>query len=209
VLWAGLPSHVIASNGLDSEWRESISHRCGLCLVILLLHEFLTSCSPAVPRALPPEDYNGPRAEQPIFQQGDFWIYEAGNAARTKTTGLYPNLDFPLWIGKTWNYETEVRRAYLPPSSMGSPLRGQVDCAVKAVDKLTVKAGTFEAFRCECDCELLIGEGQYQSGCGTWTMWYAPDVKNVIQTQTASTSSSVELIQYKISRAGAGTKIAP
>jgi hypothetical protein len=40
-------------------------------------------------------------------------------------------------------------------------------------------------------------------------MWYAPDVKNVIQTQTASTSSSVELIQYKISRASAGTKIPP
>jgi hypothetical protein len=186
-----------------------IIHQSGLCLLILLLNESLTSCTPANHRALPPESYNGPTAEQPLFQKGDFWIYEAGNAARSKSTGLYPNLNFPLWIGKTWSYETEVRRAYLPPSSMGSPLRGQVDCAVKAVEKLTVRAGTFEAFRCECDCELLIGEGQYQSGCGTWTMWYAPDVKNVIQTKTASTSSSVELIQYKISRASAGTKTAP
>jgi hypothetical protein len=186
-----------------------IIHQSGLCLLIFLLNESLISCTPASPRALPPESYSGPMAEQPLFQKGDFWIYEAGNAVRTKSTGLYPNLNFPLWIGKTWSYETEVRRAYLPPSSMGSPLRGQVDCVVKAFDKLTVRAGTFEAFRCECDCELLIGEGQYQSGCGTWTIWYAPDVKNVIQTETANTSSSVELIQYKISRASAGTKIAP
>jgi hypothetical protein len=176
------------------------------CVRILLVTAILASCTPANHPALPPENYNGPIAEQPLFQKGDFWIYEAGNAVRSKSMGLYPNLNFPLWIGKTWSYETEVRRAYLPPSSMGSPLRGQVDCAVKAVDKLTVRAGTFEAFRCECGCELLLGEGQYQSGCGTRTIGYAPDVKNVIQTKTASTSNSVELIQYKLSHPKTGTK---
>jgi hypothetical protein len=182
------------------------SYGPGLWLLILLLHEFLTSCTPAVSRAFPPQNYTGPMAEQPVLQKGDYWIYQAGNAARAKSTGLYPNLRFPLWVGKTWGYETEVRRANLPPSSTGSPLRGQVDCAVKAVDKLTVKAGTFETFRCECDCELLIVEGQYQSGCGTWTIWYAPEVKNVIQTKTASTSSSMELIEYKVVRLAPGTK---
>jgi hypothetical protein len=134
-------------------------------------------------------------AEQPVFQQRDYWIYEAGNATRAKSTRLQSNLEVPLWVGKTWGYETEGRRANLPAASTGSPLRGQVDCAVKAVDKLTVRAGTFEAFRCKCDCELLIGEGQYQSGCGTWTIGYAPDIKNVIETKTASTASSMEMIQ--------------
>jgi hypothetical protein len=183
-----------------------ISHKSGFCLLILLLNEILTSCTPAVYRRLPPESYKGPMAEQPVLRQGDYWIYEAGNATRAKSTGLDSNLDFPLWIGKTWSYETEVRRANSPPTSKGSALRGQVDCAVKAFDKMTVKAGTFTAFRCECDCELLIGEGVYQSGCGVWTIWYAPDVKNVIQTRTASTSTSMDLIEYKVSQPTPGTK---
>ena len=83
------------------------SHQTRLYLQILLVTAILTSCTPANHRVLPPESYNGPTAEQPLFQKGDFWIYEAGNAARTKSTGLYPNLNFPLWIGKTWSYETE------------------------------------------------------------------------------------------------------
>ena len=165
------------SGGLQMKMSLQVTHRSGLCMLILFLNEILTSCAPAVPRTFPPEDYDGPIAEQPVLQQGDFWIYEAGNAARVESTGLYPNLASPLWVGRTWSYETEVRRAHLPSASTGSPMRGQVDCAVKGFDKLTVKAGNFAAFRCECDCELIIGEGQYQSGCGTWTMWYAPEGK--------------------------------
>ena len=123
-----------------------ISHQSGFCLLLFLFNQFLASCTPSLSRALPPENYKGPVAEQPVLQQGDYWIYETGNATRAKSTRLYSNLNFPLWVGKTWSYETEVRRAHLPPTSTGSPLRGQVDCAVKAVDKLTVKAGTSRHF---------------------------------------------------------------
>jgi hypothetical protein len=177
-----------------------VTRQSAFYLLTLIFNQFLTSCTPAVSQALPPENYEEPVAEEPVLQPGDYWIYEMGNATRAKSTRLHPNLAFPLWVGKTWSYETEVQRAYLPPTSGGSTLRGQVDCAVKAVDNLTVKAGTFVAFRCECSCELLIGEGIYQSGCGAFTIWYAQDVKNVIQTKTASTSSSMELLQYKVSR---------
>jgi len=184
-----------------------ITHQSVFCLVVLLLNEFLTSCTPPVSRALLPENYKGPVAEQPVLQQGDYWIYEMGNVTRAKSTRLQPNLDFPLWIGKTWSYETEVRRVNSPPTSKASPLRGQIDCSVKAFDKMTVTAGTFGAFRCECDCELLSGVGIYQSGCGAFTIWYAQDVKNVIQTKTPSTSTSMELIEYKVSRVAPGPKV--
>ena len=183
-----------------------IPHESAFCLLLLLLNQFLTSCTPALSPALPPETYEGPVAEQPVLQQGDYWIYEMGNATRAKSTRLHPNLAFPLWIGKTWSYETAVRRANLPPISTNSLLRGQIDCSVKAFDKLTVKAGTFGAFRCECDCELLSGVGLYQSGCGAFTIWYAQDVKNVIQTKTPSSSTSMELLEYKVSRLAPGAK---
>src|SRR4051812_31162958 len=160
------------------------------CLMILLLNEILSCCSGAVSPALPPENYNGPRAEQPLLQSGDFWIYETGNGTRAKSTKLQANLAFPLWIGKTWSYETEVRKSNLPPAATPSPGRGRVDCLVKSIDELTVHAGKFSAFRCECLCELLTGVGQYLPGCGAWTIWYSPDAKNVVQTKTASTSSS-------------------
>ena len=52
------------------------AHRFGFYFLILVLNEFLTSCTPAVSRAIAPENYNGPMAEQPVFQQGDYWIYE-------------------------------------------------------------------------------------------------------------------------------------
>ena len=186
-----------------------ITPQSAFCLLVLLLNEFLTSCTPPVFRALPPENYKGPVAEQPLLQQGDYWIYETGSATRAKSTRLYSNLAFPLWIGKTWSYETEARRANLPPISTSSPLRGQVDCSVKAFDKMTVKAGTFGAFRCECNCELLSRVGIYSSGCGAFTIWYAQDVKNVIQTKTASTSTSMELVEYKVSRLAPGAKVSP
>ena len=186
-----------------------IIHQSSFCLLVLLLNEFLTSCTPPVSRALPPENYKGPVAKQPVLQQGDYWIYEMGNETRAKSTRLYPNLAFPFWIGKTWSYETETRKFNSPPTSKASSARGQIDCSVKAFDKMTVKAGTFDAVRCECNCELLLGEGMYQSGCGAFTIWYAQDVKNVIQTKTPSTSTSMELVEYKVSRLAPGAKVSP
>jgi hypothetical protein len=39
----------------------------------------------------------------------------------------------------------------------------------------------------------LGGEAFYQESCGMWTIWYGPEVKNVVKTKTHSTASSFEL----------------
>jgi hypothetical protein len=53
-----------------------ITQQSAFCLLVLLLNEFLTSCTPPIYRALPPENYKGPMAKQPVLQQGDYWIQE-------------------------------------------------------------------------------------------------------------------------------------
>jgi len=50
-----------------------IIHQSSFCLRVLLLNEFLTSCTPPVSRAFPPENYNGPVAadrESEGWEQG-------------------------------------------------------------------------------------------------------------------------------------------
>jgi len=62
-----------------------------------------------------------------------------------------------------------------------------------------VPAGSFGAFQCECQCHVVGGEGIYQEGCGMWTIWYTPELKNVVKMKTDSTESSFELVEYKVS----------
>jgi hypothetical protein len=47
----------------------------------------------------------------------------------------------------------------------------------------------------------------YEPGCGDWTIWYAPAVKNIIRTKTASTETSLELVEYKASRPAPSAKV--
>jgi hypothetical protein len=93
----------------------------------------------------PPENYKGPISEQPVIQQGDYWIYERGDLTRAKSTGLISNLHFPLWIGKTWRYNSGAHRPNQPPTSTTSPIPAWVECYVIAFRNVTVPAGTFGA----------------------------------------------------------------
>jgi hypothetical protein len=170
-------------------------------LLLFLLQSALVvvSCATTINQPTPPENYNGPIAAQPVIQQGDYWIYQRGDSTRAKSTRLLSNLDFPLWIGKTWRYESGARRPSQPPTSTASPIPAWVECYVVAFRDVTVPAGSFGAFQCECQCRLIGGEGFYQEGCGVWTIWYVPEVKNVAKTKTESTASSFELVEYKVS----------
>src|SRR6266536_4665460 len=169
-------------------------------LLLFLLQSALVvvSCGTTINQPTPPENYQGPIAAQPVIQQGDYWIYQRGDSTRAKSSRLLSNLDFPLWIGKTWRYESGARRLSQPPSTASS-IPAWVECYVSAFREVTVPAGSFGAFQCECQCRLIGGEAFYQEGCGVWTIWYVPEVKNVVKTKTESTASSFELVAYKVS----------
>ena len=169
-----------------------------MLLVLLQSALVVGSCATTINPPTPPENYKGPIAAQPVIQQGDYWIYERGNLTRAKSATLFSNLHFPLWIGKIWRYESGARRPNQPPTSTASTIPAWTECYVNAYSDVTVAAGSFGAFQCECQCHLVGGEGIYQEGCGVWTIWYVPEVKNVVKTKTESTASSFELVEYKV-----------
>ena len=54
--------------------------------------------------------------------------------------------------------------------------------------------GTFGAFQCECRCTALSVSSD--PDCGKFTIWYASEIRNVIQIKSESTEGSMELIEY-------------
>ena len=168
--------------------------------VLLLISTIIVgSCATTMNQSTPPKNYRGPIAAQPVIQQGDYWIYERGDSTRVKATSLIFNLQFPLWLGKTWRYESGARRPNQPPTSTASPTPAWVECYVSGFRAVTVPAGSFGAFQCECQCHIVGGEAFYQEGCGEFTIWYVPEVKNVVKTKTQSTATSFELLGHKVS----------
>jgi hypothetical protein len=171
-----------------------------VCLLFVLLQSALgASCATTINQSMPPETYKGPLATQPLIESGDYWIYELGNSTKAKSARLFSDLHFPLWIGKTWRYEIGAHRPRQLPTSTDSRIPAWVECYVIAFNDVQVPAGSFGAFQCECQCHLFGGEGIYQEGCGVWTIWYVPEVKNVVKRKTESTLSSFELVDYKMS----------
>ena len=165
-------------------------------LSFLCLFFFVNSCAVTPYGSTRPENYKGPVAERPDIQKGDYWIYQRGDLQKVRSTSLSGNIEFPLWIGKKWSYSGyAIRRGQ--PSTNPFRITTSNDCYVVGYKQVTVPAGTFWAFECECECNLIAGPYN-EPGCGQWITWYAPDVKNIIRTKAESTDRSIELLEHKV-----------
>jgi hypothetical protein len=171
-----------------------------LLLVISQSGLVLNSCVTPTTQPAPPADYQGPIASEPAIRPGDYWIYERGDSTRTKSARMFSDLQFPLWIGKTWRYDTVARRRNQPLNAPAE-IPAWVDCAVVGLNDISVPAGSFRAFQCECQCLIVGGERFYQEGCGAWTAWYAPEAKNIVRMKGESPARAFELLEYKVDRA--------
>ena len=179
--------------------RRKIIHQLHPLLPVLLLWGLISSCAPPLSSLTPPENYKGPIAERPVHQGGDYWVHQRGDGTRAKFgTALLTNIEFPLWVGKTWSYQGQALPMGQPQESKAfrSPVR--IDCDVAGFRQITVAAGNFEAFECKCQCTSLL-PFTYDPNCGSWTLWYAPQAKNIVRKKTESTASSMELAEYKVS----------
>lgn len=171
----------------------------GSALLSVLAYVFIKGCAPTMSPVNPPENYKGPVAEGPKLQAGDYWIYERADGRRMKAGAgtFFSHLGFPLWVGKTWKYPSEAtRRGHDPATSSRIP--AEIECEVTGFKETKVTAGTFDSFECKCRCEHYAGS-HYESGCGEWTVWYAPKAKNIIRIKTESTATTAELVEYDVS----------
>ena len=168
--------------------------------VFLLCAFIIPGCAPASSPSAPPENYKGPIAEGPILQAGDYWVYEQGNGQKAKVgagTTLLSNVSFPLWVGKTWSYQSGALLMGQAQTSQAFRKPVVIECTAVEFKRVGVSAGTFEAFECQCQCS--VDDAFMNPDCGRWTIWYAPQVKNIIKVKTESTATSLELIEYKVS----------
>ncbi len=181
---------------MAAEGRIAIKLHC--LFPALLLWGLVAGYASPLLSATPPEGYKGPTAERPEHQGGDYWVYQRGDATRVKFgTALLTNIEFPLWVGKTWSYQGQARLAGQPQESKAFRSPTRIDCEVAGFTQITVAAGNFGAFECRCQCNALLP--QYNPDCGAWTIWFAREVKNIVRIKTQSTTSSMELAEYKVS----------
>jgi hypothetical protein len=85
-------------------------------------------------------------------------------------------LDFPIFIGKKWAFEADDIS-----QSLGRMCSYKNEMEVVAYERVTVPAGTFEAFK------ILHKQQNLCRDTGVWNTrfyWYAPDAKAIVKTMS-------------------------
>lgn len=108
---------------------------------------------------------------------------ESGNPIRSvndkgetvaKFTPFYPDVSFPLFVGKKWTGKYSGEEGSKKWTS-------EVSCEAAAQEDVSVTAGKFQAFRIECvdkwDAGIIFINGKKRS-----TRWYAPSVGLIVKS---------------------------
>ncbi len=94
------------------------------------------------------------------------------------STGL-KLLDFPLYVGKEWNQEIELRSL-----TTGLPRIYRNEFKVMAYEEVTVKTGKFKAFRIAWVQKTRNVANPF---VGHADLWWSPEVKNFVKRQVFTT----------------------
>ncbi|HEY2986963.1 MAG TPA: hypothetical protein VGL11_04505 [Candidatus Binatia bacterium] len=180
--------------------RKAFSSALGVTL--FLFCGLLYGCAQNAPTASPerpPQNYQGPLAEGPVLQADDYWIYKRADGTRIKAGAgsMLAKVEFPLWIGRVWRYDSSAHLMGHAENAPRTPV--VIECAANRLVSITVPAGRFDAFQCRCECTIVGASGVYERECGEWTLWYAPQARNIVKTKGESTANAFDLVEYKIS----------
>jgi hypothetical protein len=111
----------------------------------------------------------------------------------------YPEFKFPLAAGVTWSEK------YTWISGAGVASSGYVAAKVSAQEKVTVPAGTFDAYRIDRDLEVRANNETAVVTNTHMTTWYAPAVRRFVRREWTVTrdgrvrsKTAMELVEYTL-----------
>ena len=103
---------------------------------------------------------------------------KTGQALAQTFKPFFPQLQFPLEIGRTWDLPFELEFY----GKIKRISNWQVKARVAAVEAVTVAAGTFQTFRIEYDDTFTTREGNASwTGTQKDTAWYAPQAMRIVK----------------------------
>jgi hypothetical protein len=124
----------------------------------------------------------------------DWNIIDAGEL---KYDPYFPEYKFPLAVGMSWNGN------FTSSGNDGNAYSGYLRAKVAALEKTTVPAGTFDAYRIDIELETRSENANSILTEAQITTWYAPAVRRFVRRQvTASRDGRVRsksedvLIEY-------------
>ena len=130
------------------------------------------------------------------------WIERRSPAGVNVADPFYPDLAFPLAVGKTWTQRVTFHARYEQERTIVAELKG----TVVGWEQVTVPAGTFDALRID-----LSGDYRGESGNFNWKgymqhkLWYVPEVHRVVRSQYEDSANShgyvrdyQDLVSYKL-----------
>lgn len=115
--------------------------------------------------------------------------------------GPFPNFDFPLFAGHAWKREYKVAGG----TTAGSET---ADWAVRAVERVSVPAGSFDCMRVEGELfrswtNAIQMNQMFNKGQVNITYWYCPEVKwfaKMVVRAQESTAATVTTATWELER---------
>ena len=111
----------------------------------------------------------------------------------------YPEFKFPLVAGATWSEK------FTSLSNTGAAGSGFVKATISPQEKVTVPAGTFDAYRIDRDQEVRSNNEAGTVTSMRMSTWYAPAVRRFVRREWTVTrdgrvrsKSAIELVEYKL-----------
>ncbi len=100
-------------------------------------------------------------------------------------------LSFPLEVGKKWKSAGKI--TVKTPSATGEQ---QFDVSVDSYEKITVRAGTFDAYKITSQGYITFRQGRQVNR----TYWYAPEARAIVKFQNDDRNNRYtdELIELKL-----------